>query len=191
MIEFIYLFLFRILSGGQNAFGYAEKTAFRAVASGVMIFALGGTAVFFLQTDPDIWTLILGLACIIVSILGTVGVEDGFSDGFNILPKDIHFWEILATGGITVFWMATGGNWIMIAASVYPSLIIHKGLINIGSEKGFWYEGTDDPLGRYFSIPLLGWRIKRLSLKTRLFLAFISLIVFALALQLGWYWSIR
>lgn len=185
MFEFIFLSLFRTISGIQNGLGYARYKKARTVTSWIMMISLAGLAGwYFFQQKPN-WHVLVALVCIIASIVGTEGVEDYFNDNYQILPKDAHFWELIATGGITIAWTWMGGNIFTIAASIYPALILHKAAINIIPRwkemkwKAFAFfldHATDDPTGETFSIPLLGWKVKRLSVKGRLLLAGVSLV---------------
>jgi hypothetical protein len=90
--------------------------------------------------------------------------------------KDIHLWENFVTGGFMLFLALTGHNLLMLAFSVYPALILHKGLINLGSGLSFFDETTDDSTGKTYGIPLLGIKVKRSSTKMRLILAGLSIL---------------
>lgn len=183
MIEFIYLFLFRSLSGAQNGFGYARQQNGRRITTFLMELILIGTAFVFLRGDasPVWWQMIFILGGLVISLLGVAGVEGSFDPEWNLLFDDVHFWEVLATGGVTISWVAAGGNLVTIAASVYPALILHKGFVNIGSRKSFFYHGTDDHTGKTYSIPILGWKIPRLSTSWRITLAVASIAAFGLS----------
>ena len=175
MIEFMYLFLFRCLSGAQNGFGYAKNDTARTICTIVMMAAIA--LLLFWVFPLSSWIKWAALIWLLVGLGGTVWVEDSFNENINILPKEIHLAEILATSGVLFAWVALNGNLIYILASVYPSLLIHKGLINLGSGLNFWDHRTDDETGDTFGIPLLGWKIPRLSLKTRILIAVLSLLV--------------
>lgn len=186
MIEFTFLTLFRILSGGQNGLGY-DKDKNRWMATAVLVLSLIGA--FFLLTycySAKDWLYVFAILYLLVSLAGVLGVENSFSKQIEWVPIDIHFWELFATGGVTLAFAAMDANLIMIAASIYPALIIHKGLINIGSGKGFWYEGTDDPTGKTFSIPLLEWKIRRLDNEFRITMAVSSIILAILVYVYDW-----
>lgn len=107
---------------------------------------------------------------------------------FTLFKKfqDIHLWEEFVTGGIVIYMTLAGFNILLILCSVYPALIIHKGLINIGSKLDFFATATDDPTGKTFNIPLLGIKIKRSSNGVRLTLAGISIVAAILILFFGW-----
>lgn len=185
MIEFIYLFLFRVLSGGQNAFGYTEKKAGLAISSGVMLLFIGG--LFALLPLAFGWLKIAAIGWLVVSFVGTIGVWDNFSGIVKLFPKDVHLWELLATSGVLLSWVAIGGNLIYIFASIYPSLLIHKGLINIGSGLKFWDTRTDDRTGKTYNIPLLGIKVPRMGIRTRISIAVLSaLAVIINATSLQW-----
>lgn len=174
MIEFAYLFIFRCLSGAQNGFGYAKNATGRTICTGLMALFIGWA---FVQFQP--YTTLLkwfSLGWLAFGLVGTIGVEDFFHDQFNLFLKDLHLWEIVATAGVVLAWVAAGGNLIYIFASVYPSLLIHKGFVNMGNGLDFWDHRTDDETGNTFSIPWLGIKVPRLSLKTRIGIAVISLL---------------
>lgn len=190
MLEFIFLFLFRTISGVQNGLGYGQYKKARLVTSWTMMISLAALAGWYFFQQPAVWYTWLSVALIVLSILGTEGVEDYFNEKYQLLAKDAHFWELLATGGVSVAWIWMGGNIFTIAASVYPALILHKAAINIiprwkqmkwKAFAFFFDHATDDPTGDTFSIPLLGWKIKRLSVRSRILLAIASIIVFVIA----------
>lgn len=191
MIEFIYLFLFRVLSGAQNGFGYAKnKTGRMGIGLAMALIIIASTYAALWVFNANEWRTTLSVVFLIVSAIGVVGVEDGFNDQWRILPKDIHLWELFATGGVSLAWVALGGNWIAMAASVYPALIIHKGLINLGSGKSWWYHGTDDRTGKYFTIPIFNIKIPRLSTNGRVIIAVGSIALIVLVYIYGWNFSI-
>jgi hypothetical protein len=113
---------------------------------------------------------------------------------FDLLPymtflkkhRDIHFWENLVTAGYFVFLILAGFNILYLVCSVYPALILHKGLINKGSGLSFFATATDDSTGKTYGIPLLGIKIKRSGNVLRLTLAAISIIAAALIFFFGW-----
>jgi len=199
-MEFIYLFLFRTLSGWQNGCGYAIRHT--GSESGeiwykmqllVITFLLGIGALSQLlwlgQAPTLFWKITTALLCS-VSIVGVFGVYDSFEDDINFFPRDIHFWELVCTTGVTLGWVTLGGNLFLIAAHVYPALLLHKGAVNIGSGLPFWDHRTDDATGATFSIPLLGLRIPRLSAWMRQVLAVGSLIGAGLCWWYGWSFTI-
>lgn len=175
MIEFTYLFLFRCLSGAQNGFGYANNQPGLHITTGLMVAAIG--LLFAILFPVTGWLGWAAIGWLIVSLVGTVGVWDSFIDQVNFLTKDIHFWELWTTAGVLLAWISAGGNLIYIAASVYPSLIIHKGFINMGNNLSFFDERTDDRTGKTFSVPILGIKIPRLGIKARIAIAVVSILL--------------
>jgi len=113
---------------------------------------------------------------------------------FKVFPQltvfnkyaDIHLWEDLLTGGYGVYLVLSGFNILMLACAMYPALIVHKGLINIGSDLPFFASATDDATGKTYGIPLLGIKVKRSSTTFRLVLAGLSLVGAFLILKYGW-----
>jgi hypothetical protein len=81
-------------------------------------------------------------------------------------------------------------NILFILCSVYPALIVHKGLINIGSDLKFFATATDDPTGKTYGFKLFGLKIKRSSNLIRLILAGVSIVSAVLIFYLGWNVSI-
>lgn len=191
MLLFLYLFLFRALSGVQNGFGYADRKILRTITTLIMGLALMGTLFWIFYYPPESYWKVASIFLVLASIVGVLGVEDSFNDNYQILPKDVHLWEILATGGVTLAWVTLGGNLISIAASIYPGLILHKGFINLGSGKTWWYHGTDDPSGQTYSIPLLGIKIPRLSTRGRISIAVASLMAVIINSSLQWEISVQ
>ena len=177
---FLYPFLQRILSGLQSMFGYDKSK------NGLIIVGLA-LCLFPLMMFQSWWVFFLYL---VINIL----VVYMKTTSFKLIPKltvfqkyqDIHLWENFVTGGIVVYMILAGFNILLIMCSVYPALIIHKGLINIGSKLSFFATTTDDASGKTYGIPVLGIKIKRSGNKVRLTLAAISLIAAVLIFIFGW-----
>lgn len=174
MFEFLYLVLFRWVSGLQNGLGYAGQHRARLAVSAIMFLVLAASSIYFFAHVSPPWAGIAAGLLAIASILGALGVEDVFNDSFSMLPPDLHFFEVIATGGITLAWVVAGGDIIAIACATYPGLIVHKGFVNLGSGLPWWDERTDDPTGKTFAIPLLGIRVPRLSARGRAVAALLS-----------------
>ncbi|MEL6971566.1 MAG: hypothetical protein AAFO02_15480 [Bacteroidota bacterium] len=176
MTAFVYLFIYRTLSGVQNGFGYAEHRNGTTYTS-LLLALLAWLPLLLVPFSSFIWPLkALAITGAIISTIGALGVWDNFSFIFNRFPVDIHFWELWITTGVTLCWIALGGNLYMVAAHVYPALLLHKGAVNIGSDLSFWDTRTDDATGKTFNIPLLNIRIPRLGLRGRQALAVLSLL---------------
>jgi len=180
-MEFIFLFLYRSLSGLQNGLGYAGKLRWRRVTTYTLAISAFLPFVVMLPGRPAAGILLAVLGGSIISALGAVGVEDSFDSEMNLLPTDVHLWEMLATSGVMISVVAAGGNLILVAASVYPALIIHKGLINTFGGLSWWDHRTDDATGKTFSIPLLGISVPRMGLRGRQAVAVVSIIAAAVA----------
>lgn len=187
MFGFIYAFFQRVLSGAQNMYGYSKKKGLFLLLTIIMLLFP------FINYRPDLLFLIFVI----------VNAFDVYmkAASFNLLPymgflkryRDIHFWEDIVTGGYFLFLILAHFNILYLICSVYPALILHKGLINKGSGLSFFSAATDDntiadgnPVGATYSIPLLGIKIKRSGTKFRLILASISLIAAALIFIFGW-----
>lgn len=180
MLEFIYAFSQRTLSGAQNMYGYSKRKGLFLLFTLLMLFFP------FITYQPTIVFLIFVI----------INAFDVYmkAASFNLLPymrflkkyRDIHFWENLVTGGYFVFLILAHFNILYLFCSVYPALILHKGLINKGSGLSFFSTKTDDTTGKTYNIPLLGIKIKRSSNSVRLIFASISLIAAVLIFIFGW-----
>ena len=176
MIPFTFLTIFRALSGLQNGLGYGRHRLARAIVSIIMLLDIAALAIYLHLIGILPWQHWLALGCLLISAVGSFGVEDNFNKRLDLFKRDIHFWELLATGGVTLASILMGLDLIGIACSVYPGLVLHKGFVNVCSGLGWWYHGTDDATGKTFNVPLLGIRVPRLSLKGRIALALLSLL---------------
>lgn len=194
-MEFIYLFLFRVISGIQNGGGYALRrnpvVGKWVLYTTTILLMAGSWAPLWITTRPPsvLLALLAGILCL-ASLTGVIGVFDGFEKRLSILPEDIHLWELFATGGVTLGWVTLGGNLFLIAAHVYPALLLHKAAVNVGSGIPFWDHRTDDATGDTFSIPLLNIKIPRASLRTRQVLAVLSIVAAAVVWWQGWSFTI-
>ena len=187
MLDFVYAFTQRVLSGAQNMYGYGKRKW-----------------LFFLFTIIMLlFPLVTYQHTIIFLIFFIVNAFDVYmkAASFNLLPymgflkkyRDIHFWENLVTGGYFLFLILAHFNILYLICSVYPALIIHKGLINTGSGLSFFATATDDntttdgdSIGAKYGFKLFDITIKRSGNKVRLTLAAISLIAAALIFIFSW-----
>lgn len=173
---FLLAFLQRVLSGVQSYFGYSKnKNMLYVVTVIMMLYPL----LFHTNTILLIAFLIVNA---IVLFMKMVSFDRLTFTAFNKY-KDIHLWENLVTGGYVVYLALLAFNiksLVLIYCSVYPALILHKGLINLGSNQKFFDSATDDPTGQTYGIPLLNIKIKRSSTRFRIIVAIISLIVASL-----------
>jgi len=183
-MEFLYAFLQRVLSGAQSYFGYSHKLIGLLLLTGVMIL-------FPIVTYKSHW-LFYAFAIVNAGVAygKMVSFEISWTAKIKFKFKDIHMWETLLTGGYFVYMVLAGYNIILICCSVYPALILHKGLINLGSGLKFLAEATDDPTGKTYGIPLLGIKINRSSTEFRLAMAGISIIIAIIVLICGWEFSL-
>lgn len=181
MIAFIFLFVFRSLAGLHNGFGYAQNPKNRVATAIVLTLLAITSGVLLINKDiKDLWFFTedirrnLGYLACVLSIIGIWGVDNSFSKTIKFIPQDIHFWELIKTGGVTFVFLLGGWDFWMVAAHLYPALILHKGFVNYGGGHPFFYYGTDDTTGKTFNIPLLNIKVKREPLYVRLLLAVIS-----------------
>lgn len=178
-MEFLYAFLQRVLSGLQSYAGYSRNVTVLVLMTGIMIF-------FPLVNYQSHW---LFYTFLFINLLVAYGKMVSFEIGWMIKIKyrfkDIHMWESLLTGGYFIYLTLAGYNIILLCCSVYPALLLHKGLINLGSGLHFFAEATDDPSGKTYGIPTLGIKINRSSTKFRIIVAGLSLVI----LGLVWIWG--
>lgn len=173
-MDFILAFIQRVLSGAASYFGYSNR------ATGLIIVSFLMLLLPFVTYETNWFHILFYEVNALVLFMKAISFD---MDTFKSLNKykDIHLWENLVTGGYVVYLSLIGYNIILIMCATYPALILHKGLINLGSKLPFFAEATDDATGKTYGIPLLGIKIKRSSTKFRLILAGISLVVAVLA----------
>lgn len=181
MTELLFTACFRIISGAQNGAFYARRHGLGAFISVVMLFIALASMAAMPPWLP--WGLAVGAA------ISTAGIYLSFGRP-QWRYADVHLWELFATGAYTLAWCASGANILLIAAGVYPSLLLHKGLINWGGGHPFLYHGTNDATGATYALPLLGWHVPRTSLRARLVLAALSVVAAIVVLATGWAWRI-
>lgn len=95
--------------------------------------------------------------------------------------KDLHLWtqaeQMLLTAGMVVL-----SPWAVLAVVLctYPAVFMQKGIINRFVEEDWFFNGTDDPTGKYYGLPSLGIRIPRTTQRLRLWLSLASIFVFVI-----------
>lgn len=174
---FLFAFFHRVFSGLQSMFGYKKsKIGFVIVSLVMMLYP-------FLNFTTH-WLFYL---YIIINFIVVYMKTSSFRiiSHFFLFKKyqDIHLWESLLTGGYVLYLILAHYNVLFVVCSVYPALIIHKGLINIGSGLSFFDTTTDDdttndgnPIGATYGFKLFGFKIKRSSNLVRLILAIVSIL---------------
>lgn len=184
-MEFLFLFLYRALSGGQNGLGYAQSK-WMWVATLVMMIFMASGLVYSSHNPSDNWMPwhFVAITCFAVALISALMVHLSFVIKHRYF--DIHFWESVTTGLATIAVVFAGADLILVACAVYPGLIFHKGFVNIGGGLNFFDNQTDDPSGKTFNIPLLGIRIPRSGSFTRLSIAVVSLVMALLYYLFGW-----
>lgn len=174
MLAFTFLFVYRVLSGAQNAAGYARRKSLRQWMTGALLaLAVAALAVTLFQSGPLAFRLASGIL-MLASVAGIVGVEGGFAR-WQFLPGDIHLWESILTGAMVMAFPLAGWDVFGTLLSIYPALVLHKVLINLGGGNPWNYEGTDDATGETFTIPTLGISIPRATFGVRILIAIISI----------------
>jgi len=164
--------LFRALSGVQNGFYYGKNMLGVSMTTMTLIFISFLTILVW--DTPALATY-------------TLAFSMGFCAWlyFVFLSKQgdkIHLVETLLTGSYT---LAIAFLDIPTAIlSVYPGLVLHKMGVNYLGGWPVFYEGTDDPKGKYYSIYIFGKQIKipRTNFKIRFILAVLSIALYILYL---------
>lgn len=185
IITFFLAFIHRVLSGIQSGFLYHGQThAFRSPwRSIITIFLAAFPWMMFVHQDTALAHAFQFIYLCSLSFKTASFYENDFRlFGKNI--SDIHLWENVTTGSMWFYLALSGNDIVMLCCSVYPSLILHKGFINMGNDLPFFDQRTDDATGKIYSIPVLGIKIPRTTLKFRLVAAFLSIILAA-------YWVTR
>jgi len=188
-MEFLYLFIHRALSGAQNGLGYARSPWRTAATIALILMGFALIAYVIATPGPTPWYIAAGL-CGALSAVAAEMVHISFQDRGGYRIFDIHFWEIITTSALAVGVVLAGGNVLLVAASAYPGLILHKGFVNLGSGLPWWDSRTDDASGDTFSIPLLNISIPRSSTTLRVVLAVGSLLLAVLTLVFNWRFNV-
>lgn len=195
ILAFILFIAHRSASGFRNGMFYivnrhpnADWLQLRFVSAAVMIafvfliFAFSPRSAIpeWLSFAPSWLQIGLMWGFVSASLISTA-----LASAHNRLPgelRDLHMWTLgeqtFLAGGL----LLASPTWemvIMLACAVYPSVFLQKWLVNWSGGQPWHYNGTDDPTGRYYSIPLLGLKIPRyIGQKGRLILAIVSIFVF-------------
>jgi len=184
MDAFIIAFVHRVMSGMHSFFGYSKKIeGLWAVGVSMMIYP-------WLVAKPH-WLFVLYFLINILIVLMKTTSFDQEVMKFMRKYRDIHLWEELLTSGFVIWLTLAGYNIIMICCSVYPALILHKGLINLGNRLKFFDSRTDDPTGKTYGIPLLGIKVPRSGTKFRLIMAGLSIVTATVTWSMGWSPSLK
>ncbi len=142
------LILFRLFAGIQNALYYAQL---KFIARLWALILIG--FIFIIMPFP----YSLSSAGVLLTLLAFEG---------KLWKRSIHFAELIKTSLPIAAGFVAGWNLSDIVLSAYPGLILHKMVINLGSNKWatfkeFWAilfsDITDDPTGKSFTFT---WPIK-------------------------------
>lgn len=173
MFTFIINFIHRSLSGLQNASGYSERKHLLTLTT-FLLSTMSLIFIFYLYEHYNLLSALL----MIPSLVAALGVNQSFyNKRFLYIKPDIHFFELILTSSFNLAFIATLDihNIIFTVCSVYPALILHKGLT-------FFDNRTDDPAGKTFSIPVLNLSIPRSTTRFRLIAAAVSIVIFLVML---------
>lgn len=161
-VSFLLPFIYRVLSGIQNGFGYAKNFPATFFFTLLMIFVAFYSLRFFRHKKE--WHFYLAFFTSFLVSFSAFLVHYSF-----VRPEqwisDIHLWETITTGLFTLFWIVEGSP-LAVLLSIYPALILHKIAINLGSGL--------PPLASQKYFDLLGWKIPSGGSILRLILAGIS-----------------
>ena len=141
------LILFRLFAGVQNALYYAQLKFIARLWALILI-------VFIFMIMPFPYSL--SSAGVLLTLLAFEG---------KLWKESIHFTEMIKTSLPIACGFISGWNLSDIVLSVYPGLILHKMVINLGSNKWSTFKEmmkilfsdiTDDPTGKSytFTVPL-------------------------------------
>ncbi len=174
IITFIIAFAHRVLSGWQSMYLYQwinNKGGNMAVVSTAIIYAF--TMLFLiLLSSSQVMVIVVGI------LLGLPILVKALSFTYSgVRIMDIHLWENVVTGSFWLYLFLSGHDIVALCCSVYPSLLVHKGLINIGNDLEFFDERTDDETGKTYSIPFLNIKVPRTSFYMRVLFAAASIFI--------------
>lgn len=164
--SWLFPFAFRVLSGIQNAFGYALRRARLVITT----FAMLGLVIL---KSREFNINIVALLFLAVSAISSIVLTTHF---LGFVAVDVHLVELIITSSFSLAMLAGGDDIGLLIASVYPGLILHKIFINLGSSQKWSHWGTDDKTGRTTGYPSLGIKIPRFGLWMRAALAAGSLV---------------
>lgn len=181
--------LHRFFSGIRNGCIYTASD--RNSLRWAVLAAVGMTVILFLSVSrlwftPD-WAFLpewIGevgaLGCALVCLAST-WLAFGIVGGKNKFVRDLHLWTLVEQTSLAGLFLLGCGSWEMIALlllAVYPSVVLQKMAINGLIGKNLFYEGTDDPNGKYWSLPSLGIKVSRSCFRFRIPMAIISIIAY-------------
>lgn len=163
-IAFIFLVIHRGLSGLQNHYGYRNQHCSLFVISIILFIFTTKVSIIWVYQQVWISQLVAGIL-FAISAFSIYGVVNSFNTINPRFPhRDVHFWEVLLTGGFVLGSVAIGVDLIYILLSVPTGMVLHKGFINIANSRPFIdaNEITDDKTGKTYGIPSLGIKMLRL-----------------------------
>lgn len=181
MIIYLLLIAQRASSGLQNAFGYRRNNnlLYGSTIASILISVLTYLSLLkYNITEHFFINYILSPSFLVVTIIGLIGVALSFTK--SIKPM-IHTYEVVATGGIVLSAFTMGVNIIDLIFTVYPGLVLHKGFINLASNRSFIdkQEITNDATGKTYYLEVFNINIPRLNSGfLKLGLAIASIILF-------------
>ena len=188
ILQAILTFFFRILSGVINKFGYQKNDA--------ETFSLSFVAIFFTL----ICVLYFKITFISTLLAAGAMLSILFKFGAFVLPtelkrfkwqSDIHLWELMMTSLFSLQMVAQGADLVTMCLVMYPSLFIHKAVINSAFGQGVMWSVTDDATGATYNLPYLAIKIPRFNQEIRLYLAIFSIVLFVENLVwLHWHFTI-
>lgn len=185
LAPFFILTAYRALSGLKNGFGYKKWEKACLWTTIIAAIFIVGSSMFILDKAIPV---LLVMATVVALFL----VYDGFFDFITPVKPNIHLYEYLNTGCITLAYFLNGADIIYLLASALMGNVLFNGFVNLGSGERFLekVDKTDTDTGKYTTV--LGFiRVPRFSNGyTRLILASIF-VLYILLNTLFWHFSIH
>lgn len=177
----------RGLSGLVNSYGYSKKI--NLLIYGSLLLFIANVLIpqfyadYYLNNGGSdyLGINILMYGFVIISVIGVLGVMFSFK---KIIPSKIHTYEVLTTTGFTFAMYLCNYNVIDLILAVSPGMVLHKGFINLSTNRPFIdkNEITNDPTGKTYYLEILDMDVPRIISKgnVRLVLAGLSIVLFVL-----------
>lgn len=183
--------LHRALSGWRNGTFYTRlsirETAWPRLLATVVMFAL--VATIYLSTGvitPD-WLPVgrdVQYPLVVLAYAATLA-STVLCARHHLFPapwNDLHFFTLAEQSllaGAMIVAVPTLDMLVVLALSVYPSVFLQKVGVNLSGGAPWYYNGTDDPTGKTYALPIFGWKVPRLTTQYgKLILAIVSTILY-------------
>ncbi len=183
-ITILLLFIMhRGLSGVRNGMGYQSTGLAGKMLSlpiRALIVAVMGVSAFagLMMITPNWCGWGLFWTSVAASCLALLYRLSG-----NKYLSDLHLLTLIEQSALAGAYILSDFSIDMFAVmccAVWPSVTLQKAVINAFIGEEWYFDGTDDPAGRWYSLPSLGIRVPRLTQRVRLVLSVCSLFAFVL-----------